>query len=359
MATPVQKSLQECTVKVSVKGIIRSDPRVIVYENLKEIISTDFWKSFGKLQQSNQFMVTFTSKGQVDALVKQRLLEVNEETSLLFESVTESTLNIRVHWLPPYISDAAVKQRLQYYGDVLTIDREIHYEFKGLNNCETGVREIKLRLSETDKMNIPHLLKIEGYSTLITFRGRPPLCLRCNAVGHTRGQCPQRKEQRVWTKQSDIANGGEIVARGIQKDQLENEVSGSESEEITLVEMTVSTENTEICENSGNTEMDKIAQTVQPTEPTEIANLDKSKPQTTLLNNFPIKPIKGTGLQSPAKSGAKTHPDYKQTQNDKKITKQAKNRMQPYNPKQEFKKMKASKSVTDLQSLLSTSKKPG
>ena len=57
-----------------------------------------------------------------------------------------------------------------------------------------GVREIRLKTSEFKRQLIPHLVKFNsGQSILVTLNGRPPYCLKCHVLGHTRQRCPKVK----------------------------------------------------------------------------------------------------------------------------------------------------------------------
>ena len=38
-----------------------------------------------------------------------------------------------------------------------------------------------------------------GQSILITMKGRPPLCLKCNEIGHTRKDCPNERRSYADT----------------------------------------------------------------------------------------------------------------------------------------------------------------
>ncbi|KAM7310352.1 inosine-uridine preferring nucleoside hydrolase [Ixodes scapularis] len=55
-----------------------------------------------------------------------------------------------------------------------------------------GQYQIEVQLTLRDDISvskIPHLLTIYGCQSLLLIPGRPPLCLRCNRVGHIRRQC--------------------------------------------------------------------------------------------------------------------------------------------------------------------------
>ncbi|KAG0418305.1 hypothetical protein HPB47_004944 [Ixodes persulcatus] len=55
---------------------------------------------------------------------------------------------------------------------------------------DTLKREVQLTLRDDISVSkIPHLLTIYGCQSLLLIPGRPPLCLRCNRVGHIRRQC--------------------------------------------------------------------------------------------------------------------------------------------------------------------------
>lgn len=51
-------------------------------------------------------------------------------------------------------------------------------------------RDMEFTLKEgLSTSSLPHLLTIFGHQCLLLIPGRPPLCLRCNRVGHIRRQC--------------------------------------------------------------------------------------------------------------------------------------------------------------------------
>ena len=58
--------------------------------------------------------------------------------------------------------------------------------------CPTGLDSFAWRGG--DPQRVPHLDRVvyegKSFPCLLTIPGRPPLCLRCRATGHLRGECP-------------------------------------------------------------------------------------------------------------------------------------------------------------------------
>ena len=113
-------------------------------------------------------------------------------------SVSRQEINIRVHWMPSYITDDFFEIFFQRFGKVLSVTRE-HTVIGANVEKRNGVRVVKIETDELMKGTIPHMLKFEGgISALVTIQGRPPLCLKCNQVGHMRRDCvPQQETQRI------------------------------------------------------------------------------------------------------------------------------------------------------------------
>ena len=108
-------------------------------------------------------------------------------------AMNEQTVRCKIHWLPLYYSDRLLKAIFCDYGEVLEIQM---CKSSYANVCAyNGQREVLLRTDEVHKQNIPHLVKLaSGHSILITLQGRPPLCLKCGDLGHTRKDCPSNKK---------------------------------------------------------------------------------------------------------------------------------------------------------------------
>lgn len=104
-------------------------------------------------------------------------------------SLSEQTVKLKIHWLPLYFSNRLLKAIFCDYGEVLDVNfcKSSYAHVCALN----GLREVVLRMDEIKKQKIPHLVKLcSGQSILVTMEGRPPLCLKCSEIGHTRNDCP-------------------------------------------------------------------------------------------------------------------------------------------------------------------------
>ena len=128
-------------------------------------------------------------------------------------AMNEQTVRCKIHWLPLYYSDRLLKAIFCDYGEVLEIQMcKSSYAHVCAYN---GQREVLLRTDEFHKQQIPHLVKLaSGHSILITLQGRPPLCLKCGELGHTRKDCPSNKKDYSGAARSgsSSANTGTVSA---------------------------------------------------------------------------------------------------------------------------------------------------
>lgn len=118
--------------------------------------------------------------------------------------IDKQTIFVRLHWLPAYITDRGVKHIMASYGKVISVENAV--AFHGPNNAKiyTGVKIVQLEVTEVERTSIPHIIKFQcGNSVLITGGGRPPICLKCNMVGHMRRDCPAKSHYRSY---ADAAN---------------------------------------------------------------------------------------------------------------------------------------------------------
>ena len=151
------------------------------------------------------YCVLFKFTDIADQVVRLGPLHVGKS---VFEAMklNEQVVNVRVHWLPLFtpvplfFDNSILREIFGAYGEVIG-------EIKMLKTAHEkvvvydGVREVKLRVDEMKKHMIPHVVHFNsGQSVLLTIPGRPPYCLKCKTVGHTRGNCPTKKYASVAQK---------------------------------------------------------------------------------------------------------------------------------------------------------------
>lgn len=58
-------------------------------------------------------------------------------------------------------------------------------------HVKSGVQTVMVEVSESQRLDVPHIIKFHcGSYVLLTFPGRPSLCLRCHKLGHIWKDCP-------------------------------------------------------------------------------------------------------------------------------------------------------------------------
>ena len=107
-------------------------------------------------------------------------------------------VEVKVHWVPPYISDGCLTEYFESLGRVLEI-RQLKDE---RGRC-LGVRAVKLQMPKDHLDQLPHVISTDDKDIrfLLTVRGREPKCLGCGANGHVRAECPRTSRPRAPTQQ--------------------------------------------------------------------------------------------------------------------------------------------------------------
>ncbi|KAH3782290.1 hypothetical protein DPMN_160203 [Dreissena polymorpha] len=81
----------------------------------------------------------------------------------------------------------------------------------------SGVRIVTVECDSNMTEAIPHILAFEcGSRALITMRGRQPLCLYCQEVGHVRNTCPQNINA-IFKHNQESVSGTKVVKDLAQK----------------------------------------------------------------------------------------------------------------------------------------------
>ena len=95
---------------------------------------------------------------------------------------------IRIANLPPEVANAAIRDALGKYGEILDIKDDCWstaYRF----NIPNGIRLIKFHL----KKHMPSRMVIAGNTVEVTYQNQPATCYLCHETGHIFTNCPQRR----------------------------------------------------------------------------------------------------------------------------------------------------------------------
>ncbi|KAM7314371.1 uncharacterized protein ISCGN_004155 [Ixodes scapularis] len=155
---------------------------------LRGIVELKDVVSLGQFQMSHVWMLTCVNAVTKAKLVAQRELRVKGRKCLIIDPEKQE-VNLKLLWLPQHLEDRRVIEALAPFGKVRSIKRE-KWRCSELEHMETLNREVVLVLGDgVNASQIPQLLQVYGCQSLVLISGRPPLCLRCNKVGHIRRYC--------------------------------------------------------------------------------------------------------------------------------------------------------------------------
>lgn len=155
---------------------------------LRDVIDIKEISSIGQFQMSHVWMVTCKSTLTKTKLVTRSELFVKSRRCLVIDP-EPTEVKMKLLWLPEHLEDAYIREALQAFGKVRTITME-NWKVADMEEMRTLNRDVVLSLADGVRVgDIPHLLTVCGVQSLILIPGRPPLCLRCNKVGHIRRNC--------------------------------------------------------------------------------------------------------------------------------------------------------------------------
>lgn len=179
------------SVAINFNGVISGDPREIILKAYNSFISSDNWTWLYRREKYSTWYLTTKTIQQADSLAALDDIQVSDSLSLTTVSCAREVLSMRLHWLPSSVEKAAICNFFGEYGKVLEVQEEL-CTIPGLLNVKSGVRSVRIEIAEHAKERLPHKCRIGRHMALLTFRGRPPLCLKCGETGHVRNRCPTR-----------------------------------------------------------------------------------------------------------------------------------------------------------------------
>jgi len=90
---------------------------------------------------------------------------------------------VKVFNLPYELDDDVVRDRIEEYGEILSIRRDKVF---GYNNIESGVRTVTMYVES----NIPSFMTLGGFTARVWYKSQSPTCRNCNETGHIGSNCP-------------------------------------------------------------------------------------------------------------------------------------------------------------------------
>ncbi|XP_060078986.1 uncharacterized protein LOC132558435 [Ylistrum balloti] len=198
------------TLRVHVSGPRRNS--VTRFEIVKALLDGGVpgkdMASVFRCEAPNTWFATLSNIDLVDRTVTAGPISC-EQFVLHPEPCDQRRLTIRVQWLPSWIADNAIASYFEGYGKVINVHRE-ETDISGVT-LETGTRVITMVIREGDQDDIPHRIRIFGKTALIMVPGRPPICLRCQQVGHVQSKCPERPVETTKLSYAAKATAEPIV----------------------------------------------------------------------------------------------------------------------------------------------------
>lgn len=166
-------------------------------EALFSIVDRKDVVGLGQYQMSHVWMITFGNAAAKNKLKAQEELVIKGKKCIIIDPCKEE-IKLKLLWVPIPMPDSEVRKVLEPFGKVKEMTRE-KWRFSGLEDLESTTLDVTLTLRQdltVDK--IPHILNIYGSNVLVVIPGRPPLCLRCKAIGHIRRQCRTPLCHECW-----------------------------------------------------------------------------------------------------------------------------------------------------------------
>lgn len=161
-----------------------SDATNIHFHNVRNVVFVEMIDATTALQYHNNHHL-------------KRVMKVDKLEFRIPVYVDDGAVNVRVHDLPPRTSNAVLKERLQHFGCILSISREMWKNyFPGVYN---GVRVVRMCLTKP----IPSYLTIDGETTLVTYRNQIKTCRICGQKSHPRQKCATSSKRPITTNKTD------------------------------------------------------------------------------------------------------------------------------------------------------------
>lgn len=206
-------AMMERTLRVEVKGT-RTAKISVNRKMLRDIFKDRGVLAVWTMENNSIWFVTFDDVETVNEFDGQTLNSKSVGLMLYFSACDRIVVKARVHWLPIWVTNEEVNSVFAAQGDIRAVNHVTE------NGVATGIREVVFSMREGEQKHLPYLTSVHGHRCLMTIPGRPPICFRCEGVGHLRHQCPYGHTNpgpRSYASAAQGPAGGKRVERPVSK----------------------------------------------------------------------------------------------------------------------------------------------
>jgi hypothetical protein len=187
-------SREERTVKIVLPPGTKGLTRASFAARVSETVGLRSLEACGPAAAPNIWLLTFVTKDDKEHFAESGdFITPDGLMARVHSKKNASKFWIKVHWVPYEVPMANALRQLETVEGLKIIaasyDKVTGSE--GLAHVRSLLRSV---LVETDNpQNVPYILRWNHEDTtgvaLVTVKGRPPICLRCNTPGHVRKDC--------------------------------------------------------------------------------------------------------------------------------------------------------------------------
>lgn len=188
----------ERTVKIQFPPGVKTIRRSSFVDQVGGVVGLHALEACGPSSAPHIWLLTFRSQDDRDEFVKAGNFITREGHEARVEGKSMPTKTwIKVHWVPYNVPMASALRQLDVTEGVKTIAASYDKVtgLGGLQNVRSLLRNVLVEVHDLTK--VPYSIKWnhEGMSgvALVTMKGRPPVCLKCNMQGHVRKECTTQK----------------------------------------------------------------------------------------------------------------------------------------------------------------------
>ena len=220
----IDRTVDARTVRILVKGECYGVYRKVIFNVIKKLLGDVEIESISKRGSFREWFVSFVDVETAERLSNMEPFDMGKST-FVFADNHKRRIFLKVHWLPRWIKNRALAKVFEEFGKILSIKEGVTYE-EGMPNFLNGVRELELETTDSRLPAIPHIVSFNGtLRALVTCRGRLPLCLRCNTLGHKSDTCSFQRDNLSYASKVKNVEQEEEQAETAQNDLQADDVS--------------------------------------------------------------------------------------------------------------------------------------